>query len=592
MRNLQIINEARNEWGSVLDSKFPELRTKNPDRFDWMCEYALYHSNEEKKRFLNESTYPNYGMTANLSNVNGMGYVQPAAAPNGPNIFYSGSVGSGDKWPTTLPISIQVAARTIGFDIVNVIPMQGPTGVLAYLDYVYAGGKVNGQPDKPQVISIEISGTSAIDTATIGSTWFLTNSTNAGGSYITAVKLQYLGKSRIFGEPIFRVGKTYTAPNQSPYVWSESPNVTITQIFGSVDSSNFYSDVKLIHSDPANGEPNMDPLGDSGADFKSKPKLVTALADHIQGFSGAGTDDTDDWNSQYNGGSDNLPMSRGTGESTYYRTMNMKTITKFIQAETFQVAMDVTTEQIQDMDRQWGLQIMSMAESALINEISQSINKHILGRAFALGWSNNAQLYRSEGKTLNFSVSPTSVPTSKVFKNKLGFNESIAVNAYSKFGDMENLTTMQRRLVSKILFASNIIQQRGRRGPGNFVVTNVNLASQIQDQSNYAIAPMANTLLQDTGALYPVGTTSGLALYVDPNMGIDDNRILVGRKGSEEEPGLKFMPYIMAETISTIVEGTMASKIAVKSRYALVEAGHNPELQYYTFYVDGADIMF
>jgi hypothetical protein len=69
-------------------------------------------------------------------------------------------------------------------------------------------------------------------------------------------------------------------------------------------------------------------------------------------------------------------------------------------------------------------------------------------------------------------------------------------------------------------------------------------------------------------------------------MKYDDTRILVGRKGADEEPGLKFMPYLMAESIQTIAEGTMAPKLAVKSRYALVEAGFHPETQYLTFVVN------
>ena len=69
-------------------------------------------------------------------------------------------------------------------------------------------------------------------------------------------------------------------------------------------------------------------------------------------------------------------------------------------------------------------------------------------------------------------------------------------------------------------------------------------------------------------------------------MKYSDTRILVGRKGGDDEPGIKFMPYMMAESIQTISEGTMSPKIAVKSRYALVEAGHHPETMYLTFYAE------
>jgi len=43
----------------------------------------------------------------------------------------------------------------------------------------------------------------------------------------------------------------------------------------------------------------------------------------------------------------------------------------------------------------------------------------------------------------------------------------------------------------------------------------------------------------------------------------------------------------MAESVQTIAEGTMAPKVAVKSRFALVEAGFHPETQYVTFSITG-----
>jgi len=61
-----------------------------------------------------------------------------------------------------------------------------------------------------------------------------------------------------------------------------------------------------------------------------------------------------------------------------------------------------------------------------------------------------------------------------------------------------------------------------------------------------------------------------------------DYRVAVGRKGDGNSPGLVFMPYLMAESVETIAEGTMAPKIAVKSRFALVDAGFHPETMYYT----------
>ena len=47
------------------------------------------------------------------------------------------------------------------------------------------------------------------------------------------------------------------------------------------------------------------------------------------------------------------------------------------------------------------------------------------------------------------------------------------------------------------------------------------------------------------------------------------------------------MPYIMAESLQTISEGTFSPKIGMKSRYAIEEAGWHPETQYVNMEVTG-----
>lgn len=284
-------------------------------------------------------------------------------------------------------------------------------------------------------------------------------------------------------------------------------------------------------------------------------------------------------------------MRRGVGETSYYRTMGLQAFTKFVEAETFQVAATVTTEQIQDLNRQYGIDVVSMMENALVNEISQSINKHILSRAFALGWDNHYTFNITEGVNLNLTLNAAQVASKKVnFVGKdtgLKVMELPVIAMYASSGtNFENQGTFQRRIQSKVLAAANVVAQRGRRGPGNFVVTNLQIATALQDSAQFTFYPLANTVNQNNGALYPLGTLAGLTIYVDPNMRYGDTRVLVGRKGADEEPGLKFMPYLMAESIQTIAEGTMAPKLAVKSRYALVEAGFHPETQYFTFLVN------
>ena len=561
---MKLINEQEifDTWAPIIESK---TGINDSSKTQWLSKYCHYHS-------LNESA----GAYNSLAVVNGMGSVQPPVFPQAtqasslgglsPNQgFYSSTwQGSGDKFPSLLPLAIQVAAKTVGFDIVPVIPMSGPSGVLSYLDYVYAGGKISPNANQvgstapealavaPTMIKVPVGATATNYSFVVGTTYYIANPVSSVG-YLTT---QYVGLSRIDGYPIFRIT--------------------------GVTASDTVADIVLA------GSMIGTTIGGNEAGYiTGVAQLVKALEDHIQGFSGAGFYDNQDFQGPYvNGQKTYNPMLRSVAESTYYNSMGLTTFTKFVEADTFQVAASVTTEQIQDLNKQFGIDVISMIENALVNEVSQSINKHILSRAFQLGWSNNVNFNRIEGQNLNLNLQPASAGgTTLTYMDKTDTLASMTLPAGPTGTSYENLSTLQRRLFSRVLAAANVVANRGRRGPANFIVTNANLASAMQDISQFTFAPFSNTLTQNNGTLYPVGSLAGMTVYVDQNMQYNDTRVCVGRKGGDDEPGLKFMPYMMAESIQTISEGTMSPKIAVKSRYALVEAGFNPESLYFTFYV-------
>ena len=563
---MKLINEAEifETWAPIIEQK---AGVTNSEKKAWLSKYCHYHS-------LNESA----GAYQSLNVVNGMGTVAPPVYPGMSNFAGGGNTtganfgfynaanqGSGDKFPSLLPLAIQVAAKTVGFDIVPVIPMSGPTGVLSYLDYVYAGGKLapaNGGTsaadalaNAPAMIKVQITTQTDMSLLTVGATIFITNADSAP-AYLTT---EFVGLSRIDAFPIFRV-------------------IGVTA--GSTVASIIDGGITKIGTSEGGVQ-----VGTTTA----LAQLVKALEDHIQGFSGAGFNNDQDWQGPFTDGTKTYnPMLRGVGESTYYQSMGLTTFTKFVEADTFQVAASVTTEQIQDLNKQFGIDVISMIENALVNEVSQAINKHILSRAFALGWSNTGDFLTTEGQNLNLNLvlGSTGAGNTAAYVNKQDVNVALAIPDGPANGGYENLSTLQRRLFSRILAAANVVANRGRRGPANFIVTNANLASAMQDISQFTFAPFSNTLTQNNGTLYPVGSLAGMTVYVDQNMKFNDNRILVGRKGGDDEPGLKFMPYMMAESIQTISEGTMSPKIAVKSRYALVEAGFHPETMYATFFVN------
>lgn len=565
---MKLINEAEifDTWAPIIEQKAGIVDT---EKKQWLSKYCHYHS-------LNESA----GAYQSLNVVNGMGAVAPPAFPAstqsgsvgsyGPNQgFYSQSwQGSGDKFPSLLPLAIQVAAKTVGFDIVPVIPMSGPSGVLSYLDYVYAGGKVtpnnvgttsaDALASAPTMIKLQITTYDAAYPAgfVVGDTYFITNATSAT-AYLTT---KFVGLSRIDGFPIFEITDVTAGESVAAVINGGATKVGTAAAGVQVGTTT------------------------------AAASLVKALEDHIQGFSGAGFYNDQNWQGPFVDGTKTYnPMLRGVGEENYYNLMGLSTFTKFVEADTFQVAASVTTEQIQDLNKQFGIDVISMIENALVNEVSQAINKHILSRAFALGWTNNSAFFTTEGQNLNLNLVIGAAAGSYTIPSYLGKDDqaiTMAGTAGPATSTYENLSTLQRRLFSRVLAAANVVANRGRRGPANFIITNANMATSMQDISQFTFAPFTNTLTQNNGTLYPVGSLAGMTVYVDQNMKYSDNRILVGRKGGDDEPGLKFMPYMMAESIQTISEGTMSPKIAVKSRYALVEAGFHPETMYLCFNVN------
>ena len=587
MQNLRLVNEEAilNDWTSLLQE---QTGIEDKYKLNWMSKMCNIQTlNESSNSLINESY--SYGAYASLSSTPGMGSIVPPSTHGTPQNFYStGTQGSGDKFPTLLPLAIQVAARTVGFDVVSVIPMNSPVTMLAYMDYVYAGGKLDSNT-APILIKINAAKLNAGATDfTVGAAyWGVGAADTSALSATPVVQLAFVGYSKIDGYPIFRVGSLGVDTTTS---FTANTTTTIALVFDGtlscIVTNNGGGTSFTYPTNTATGA-NIALTNLITGSTYAQATLVRAFEDHISGPTGAGEDDTDTWNGPWEDGtSTGQPMSRETGETTYYRPLGVKLFSKTIAAKTFQASALVTQELIQDLNKQWSIDVVSMLENALINEISQSINKNILKRLFALGWSNNYEMYTTEGITLNFTLDRNkAVGSTATYIDKLGASQAIPYLAWQDFGDFENQATLHNRIKAKVLAASNVIQQRSRRGQATFIVTNLQIATALQVNAQYTFAPINNNINQG-GGLYPLGQVCGMTVYVDPNMKFGDNRILVGRKGADDEPGVKFCPYLMAETIQTISEGTMGPKIAVKSRYALVEAGHWPETVYYTIYVD------
>jgi hypothetical protein len=536
--NLRNINEAQviEAWADVIKESLGQDISKSKLR--WIAKVV---NNQAKiDQAINEDI-------AIRGEVTGQGnYIFPTAGNQGTT---PAGDGSGDTFKTLLPITMEVAGATVGFDIVTVYPIDGPGGVVPYIDYVYSNVYEAGDTkDTNEIIAFEFAwadGSSPVNFA-LGTTYTIASATGS-------IQLVYTGTDRL------NVRKKHFKVSEK-----DANGKSIGEVVDGADLT-----INGVELDAA------------------VASFATVLVNHVQGYTAPGAANT--WNSNVNDGKTLFnPMSRGTGEKTQSKSIGLRAYTKPVDVGTISVDAKVTREQLKDLPTQFGIDIIALVKDVLIEELSQTINRHILSKAFALGWAHHDNV----GKSLNLNISTGSADAVTYVRND-GTEATITVPNPSLFitegQSMENQNTAHHRIQARVLAISNLIHKRGRRGPGNFVVTNLQVASALQASSKFSIAPMANTLTQTAMSLFQYGTISGMSVYVDPAMDWDDTRVLVGRKGAETEPGLKFVPYVLAESVEIIAESTMAPRIEMYSRYDLVEVGHHPETQYFTFFVKGPE---
>ena len=565
----QLINEAevQKTWSPIIEEA---TGITEKSKITWMSKYCHYHN-------LNESVHNTVHLNPNM-NVPGMGAPTLPGDPTTLDAFSGQTPGSGDRPFSLLPLAMQVAAQTVGLDLVPVVPMQGPMGVLTYLDFVYAGGidaAAGGLASSAAPLLIKANVTDATgvaDAFTVDQVIYAQSTANGDASY----ELTFVGLSRIDGYPIFRVRGRVSAG-----VYAQGAEAGSEAIYQSID------DGIAFYSDAATAVP-------AGV-WDGRAELVKALEDHITGFSGDAFELNNRAGNPPMSGIDSIdPYTRGMGESTPDNVMGLSLFNKSVAAMTYQVAAAVTREQVQDL-KQFGIDAVAQVEAVLVNELTQSINKLILDRIFRLGVTNAVQVQAVTGTVLSaaFDLTGGAAVTFNLGLDNVGVAGQVTATSVNVGSGGETQGTLQRRILTKILAGSNLIATRGRRGPATFAVTGGKMATAIQDVAGFVPYPLSNTVNQAGGSLYPIGAVAGVTIYVDPNRDFNDLKIAIGRKGDGNSPGLVFMPYLMAESVETIAEGTMAPKIAVKSRFALVEAGFHPQTMYYTLDIQltGVDVI-
>ena len=551
-------SKALKKWSPVLENM-----GVSEERLDWMSEMAEYHS-------INENAY------VNASNVAGMGAVTNplvgalAGTPGG-----LANAGTGDVGQNLLPVAMKIAAQTIGLDLVAVKPTPGPKIDLLYIDFQYDDTRSD---ERPQVFKLDDSGAgknaaikAAINLGLTTSNISLTTGGLSGGRLWNAINttiqaaapfseatfvttepgtktgvVEFLGFSRIDGLPMYKA-----------YRQANTAGQFVSWVFAA--GSNTF---------PVSGTLNAAMLKVAGVTCSTPSvTLISALEDHIPGFSA-------NWTAGNGGSVGNYPMDRAADDDTYSGVIGPKISSKTVAVGTIEVSSALRRTEIEDIKANTGMDIVQKMESILVNELSQTISKQIVAKIFEMG-----------------ALNATSAPTSGTGNAAVTiFDLDTAYAASTNIGG-ETTHAVQRKLITKIAHASNYIATEGRVGPAQYLITNGGLAAALQDIAGYTVNPVKSKL-NGQGQLYPVGSIGDISIYVDPYMRYNDNRIVLGRKNNPDQPGIIFVPYLMAQSISVISEATFAPRMLLRSRYAVTEVGWYPQKQYMTITVtDAAQLL-
>jgi hypothetical protein len=596
-------DQAIKDWSQTIveATGLDPKNRKHAERLAWMSTMMSVNArtNESDAKSIRES----YG-SGNPAIMPGMG---PVTFPSNPGTgvgatdgaFYKPDYvkGSGDIPGTKLGVSMNTAAYTIGLELLPVIPMEFPTMMYSYLDHLYADGSLTSAETKPSYIQLSGSniGTSAFDKTQFekGDIIYVTQlDINAAGvadvviDAVPAIKAQYYGLHRLTGDVIIKVVAVGTVSSAGAFTANTTGSVSdvVTAVFVGAASAWVVSLGTASAINALVGTPAKFTDGAIvGATIKAA--LVNSMDEHIPEYSNNAATITKN-------GPDKFTATRDQGENGTTNAVSLKMFSTSVEAGTVEVIANLTRTQLKDLSA-YGIDGMGQIYRAAQNQLTQTINRDILRTMFRMGVTTAAQLKAAQGADFNLFLADAGT-ASKALAD-FGLAEFVDITGVDRTGDFtavkngetnssaENLYTRQRRLSSRMLLAKNTIGTVGRNGAGDIAVMNTNLVSAIQDNKNFIAAPTENTITVDTRNLYFVGTLNGCAIYCDPLMKHFDTRIMVGRKGTDEDSGLKMFIYMLSDSIETIDAGSMSPKVVVTSRYSLVPAGFYPHANYITF---------
>lgn len=566
------MDKARTKWKSLCE----KLNVK-PERMDDIIEYAEMHSGLIQSGMVKENA-----MYANPANTAGMGAVAFPGLSGQPG--QPGTAGSGDLGQTMLPGAVKIAAHTIGLELAPMINVNANRVDLLYFDWEYDNN--NGFDSDERASTFKFRPDADADFAALEaflraqmvangvtelrgrlskSLYFHVSGggfgAEVGAAYDASVLpagnklgwVQFKGFSRIDGLPMFRVWTQSNSASSGAWTFdggknSLPPTGALTALLtgGTFDA-------------PADG------LAASG-------QPITAVASTNISMVSLAEDFIDDFTSSREEGQ----MTRGQWDVDQAGKIGPRSFTKSVEIGVVHVSAALRLSEIGDWKRMYGIDVIEKTKQRLINELSQKMSDDIVKKVKEMALKNRASA----------PSAPTGLATGLALAGITdGTIYDMSVSAIASSLNGEHTASIARKLWGKVVQASYFVSTDGRIGGIDYVVVSGTVVGILKQVERYTINPMDSKLAVQ-GQIQPAGSIDGIKIYVDPYMNPNDLTVFMGRIGTKEDPGLKVLAYMLAESVEVVSEKNMAPHLYMYSRYNVTEFGHFPEKQYMALKVE------
>jgi len=238
----------------------------------------------------------------------------------------------------------------------------------------------------------------------------------------------------------------------------------------------------------------------------------------------------------YSGATTGKPAATSALEGVAGNKLSIQILKQTVEAKTRKLSARWTFEAAQDAQAQQGIDIEAEIMAALAQEITAEIDQEVIRSLFTL--SSTVLTY-----------------------------DQAAVSGTATFVGDEHAA-----LAVQINRAANLIAQRTRRGAGNWAVVSPTVLTLLQSATTSAFARTTEGTFEAPTNTKFVGTlNSAMKVYV--NAYAEDDRVLIGYKGSSESDAAAFYcPYIPLMSSGVVLDpATFEPVVSFMTRYGYVE---------------------